>query len=164
MKSSFSFQIKNIYKSALDCFGFFFLQVISFSIDFYTNLDVKQLVEMIEICLSLGPNEPLVNGQQIPAMLQYAIEFTTFLSNAFPNHKEVCYFTALVKFLHCEIPSALNLINRCLAHDADFINAHILMAKISIFDRNFKTANKCLENALCLDFQVFCFFKINFHF
>ena len=115
---------------------------------------MKQLVDMIEICLSLGPNEPLVTGQQVPAMLHYAIEFTALLSNAFPNHKEVCYFTALVKYLHCEIQSALNLINRCLAHDPDFINAHILMAKISIFDRNFKTAHKCLENALSLDFQV----------
>lgn len=87
-------------------------------------------------------------------MLRYAQEFTNILSNAFPNHKEVCYLTALVKYLQCEIQSALNLINRCLAHDADFINAHILMAKISIYDRNFKTAHKCLENALTLDFKV----------
>ena len=115
---------------------------------------MSQLVDVIDICLALGPNEPIVNGQQVPVMLNFAKEFITILLNVFPNQKEVLYMAAMVKYLNCEIQSALNLVNRCLQNDKDFINAHILMAKISIYDRNFKTAHKCLENALVLDFKV----------
>lgn len=129
-------------------------QAALFSIDFFIELEVHQLVEMIEICLALGPSEPLVNGQQVPIMLHYAREFIAILSNAFPNQKDVLYMAAMIKYLHREIQPALNLINRCLQRDKDFISAHILMAKISIYDRNYKTAHNCLENALILDFQV----------
>ncbi|KAI2804077.1 Tetratricopeptide repeat protein 21B [Blomia tropicalis] len=127
---------------------------ISFTIEFYTSIEVNHIVDLIEICLSLGPNEPLVNGQQVPLMLHYAREFVNILLNAFPNHKDVLYLAGLIKYFYCEIQSALNLTNRCLQSDPDYINAHILMAKISIYDRNFKTAHKCLENALILDFQI----------
>lgn len=90
----------------------------------------------------------------MPSKLQYGKEYLSLLTTAFPNHKDVLYLNALIKYLCCEIQASLNLINRCLQYDPNYVDAHILMAKISIFDRNFKTAHKSLENALVLDFQV----------
>lgn len=97
----------------------------------------------------------------MPTFLYYAQQFINILAAVIPNHKQILYQMAMIKYLSGEIRTAANLVNRCLQYDGKFIDLFILMAKISIHDRNFKTANQCLENALVLDFKV-CLFVFRF--
>ncbi|KAH7636639.1 tetratricopeptide repeat protein 21b-like [Dermatophagoides farinae] len=124
------------------------------SVHFYSNLQIHQVMDIVQICLSLCAPEPLVRGQQVPMFLHYAQQFINVLAAVMPNHKQILYRMAMIKYLSGEIRSAANLVNRCLQYDGKFIDLFILMAKISIYDRNFKTANQCLENALVLDFKI----------
>ncbi|XP_027204714.2 tetratricopeptide repeat protein 21B-like isoform X2 [Dermatophagoides pteronyssinus] len=124
------------------------------SVQFYSNLQIHHVMDIVQICTSLCAPEPLVRGQQVPMFLYYAQQFINVLAAVIPNHKQIIYRMAMIKYLSGEIRSAANLVNRCLQYDGKFIDLFILMAKISIYDRNFKTANQCLENALVLDFKI----------
>lgn len=122
--------------------------------DYYIILDVNQLMNIVQICLTYCQSEPLVSGEKVPPMLHLAREFVNILINAFPSHKDILYLSAFIKYLNAEIGSALSLVDRCLQAEPNLISAHLLMARIAIFDKNYKMANKSLENALLLDFQV----------
>lgn len=130
------------------------LQNETLSIDYYAKMDVYQLIDIVQICLTESSPEPLVNGQQLPVVLDYGIKFLNLLSYALMNHKKILYLNAFVKYLTGEIVPALNMANRCLQYDSKYIDVHLLMANISLHNRNFKMANQSLENALLLDFQV----------
>lgn len=118
------------------------------------------MIDIVQICLTESSPEPLVNGQQVPVVLDYGIKFLNLLSYALMNHKKILYLNAFVKYLTGEIVSALNMANRCLQYDSKYIDVHLLMANISLHNRNFKMANQSLENALLLDFQVFTKFQL----
>lgn len=124
------------------------------TVQFYANLEVNYLLDIIDVCLAYAPTEPLISGQKMPPILECTRELITILTNAFTNHEDILYLNALVKFLSSEIKSAMNLIDRCLQLDPELIKAHILMARICIYDKNYKTATKCLDDALLLNFQV----------
>ena len=76
------------------------------------------------------------------------------LTKPAPGVLEAAYVLAKVKYLSGAIDAAKSGAQYCLKQDNTFADAHLLMAKISVTQRNPKLAQHSLEVGLSYNFEV----------
>ncbi|KAF7255838.1 hypothetical protein EG68_07851 [Paragonimus skrjabini miyazakii] len=132
--------------------------------EYYEALNPDFLIQLVNEYLALAPQQPPISGvfsypsigtrRQDDSVLTRCLRILEPLTNAMSGCQRAVYLLAYVQFLLGDMLTALSTAKTCLELDTTFIEGHILLAQIYLYQDNLKLAEQALESGLSNNFEV----------
>ncbi|KAF6773261.1 hypothetical protein AHF37_06976 [Paragonimus kellicotti] len=132
--------------------------------EYYEALNPDFLIQLVNEYLALAPQQPPTSGmfsypsigtrRQDDTVLTRCLRILEPLTNAMSGCQKAVYLLAYVQFLLGDMSTALSTVKTCLELDTTFIEGHILLAQVYLYQDNLKLAEQALETGLSNNFEV----------
>jgi len=121
---------------------------------YFHLINPEFLLQIARAMMVYAPNQPASSSSQVAPVLRKAAAVLDPLTKCAPGMVQTLHLLARIKFLSGEVESAQTLLQRCIDHDTNSLEAHLLMARLSLHQGHVKQCSSSLELALSRNFEV----------
>ncbi|KAJ1188379.1 hypothetical protein NDU88_005140 [Pleurodeles waltl] len=130
------------------------LQGLPLGMQYFEKLNPDFLLEIIREYLNFCPKQPSAPGQPISPLLRHCASVLETIVKTVPGLLQAVFLIAKVKYLAGDIEAAQLSLQHCLEQNPSYADAHLLMAQVYLFQKNFKLCSQSLELCLSYSFEV----------
>ncbi|KAM5158028.1 tetratricopeptide repeat protein 21A [Mantella aurantiaca] len=140
-------------KESLDL-HFASLSNLPLGVEYLERLDPTFIVDVVKEYLEFCPKQPVSPGQTISPLLEKAATILSPVIAVAPCLPQPLYFKSQVVYLSGNFDGAQGTLQRCLAMNPEWADAHLLMAQIHLSQEQYSECSLSLETGVSHNFKV----------
>ncbi|THD28846.1 Tetratricopeptide repeat protein 21B [Fasciola hepatica] len=136
-------------------------QNLQLGFDYFEALNVDFIVQLVKEYLYQAPQQPPASmwlpgacRRQDDPVLRRCLKVLEPVISAAPGIQITAYLQAYTQYLLGDALAALSSVKACLELDETWVEGHILLAQIYLYQANLKLAERALETGLSNNFEV----------